>query len=152
MKAITILNRCRDAEGDMRRIKQRIQQRREAAEGITPQIYGPGIGNGGSEGDKMSAFVAEVDELEKELNKREEAYRAEVAAACVLLDALPEHESSALHLYYVKRMKLNTVAKKLKFSEGYARTLKRTGEQSLALFSEATVKNSLPAWYHREYL
>ena len=42
MRAITILQRCREAEQDLRRIRQRIERRREAAESVTPRINAGG--------------------------------------------------------------------------------------------------------------
>ena len=84
MRAITILQRCRDAEQDLRRIRQRIERRREAAESVTPRINAGG-GRSTAEPDKIAAFVAAITELEADLRGREQARRVEVAAACVLL-------------------------------------------------------------------
>lgn len=151
MKAITIFTRCRAAEGDMRRIRQRIQQRREAAASVAPQGTGIGGGHGTSEPDKMSAFVAAIDELESELKAREQARSVEVAAACVLLDALPEMESAVLHRFYIRGHKVPGIAKKLGFSEGYIRKLKAEAERLLDSISEETVVISLPVWYLREH-
>jgi DNA-directed RNA polymerase specialized sigma24 family protein len=150
MKAITILIRCRSGEGELRRIRQRIQQRREAAECITPRMDNVGGGRGTSEPDKIAAFVAAITELEAELNAREQARLAEVAAACVLLDALPESESAVLYQYYVKRQKAHAIAKKLGFTEGYIRKLKADGERLLEATPPEAVASALPAWYLRE--
>ena len=120
MRAITILQRCREAEQDLRRIRQRIERRREAAESVTPRINAGG-GRSTAESDKIAAFVAAITELEADLRGREQARRVEVAAACVLLDCLPENESAVLHQFYIKRQKIPAIARKLGFTEGYIR-------------------------------
>ena len=82
MKGMTVLKRCRAAEGDMARIRLRIQRRREAMECITPRMDVTGS-RSTAEPDKMGAFVAAITELEADLKARELARSAEVAAACV---------------------------------------------------------------------
>ena len=149
MKATTILSRCRNAEADMRRLKQRIQQRREAAECITPTLDGVGGGRGAGGPDKIGALVAGIDELERKLRAREEARNVEVAAACVLLDTLPGSESAVLHAYYIRRDKMEAVAKRMGLSDGYARTLKADADQQLDSLSDEQVAATLPAWYFR---
>jgi chromosome segregation ATPase len=151
MKAMTMLDRCRNAESDMRRLRQRIQQRREAAECITPKVDAIGGGRGTSDPDKIATLVAAINELEAELKAREQARRVEAAAACALLDALPEYESAVLHQFYVQRAKVSSIAKKLRFTEGYIRKLKAEGEKLLGVLPSADVDKTLPAWYLREY-
>lgn len=150
MRAITILKRCREAEQDMRRIRQRIQQRREAAESVTPKANAIGGGRGTVEPDKIAAFVAAITELEADLQAREQARRVEAAAACVLLDRLPENESAVLHQFYIKRLKIPAIAHELGFTEGYIRKLKTVGERLLDELPRETVLGALPGWYTRE--
>lgn len=150
MKAITILKRCRDAEQDMRRIRQRIQQRREAAESVTQRVDAIGGGRGTAEPDKIAAFVAAITELDADLKAREQARRVEVAAACVLLDCLPENESAVLHQFYIKHLTIPAIAHKLGFTEGYIRKLKMTGEHLMDELPRETVLSALPGWYLRE--
>lgn len=152
MKAITILERCRDAEGDMRRIRQRIQQRREASECITPKPgSSEGRGRAPAEPDKIASIVASIDELENDLAKREQARRAEVSAACALIDMLPESISTVMHKHYVKRQKTFAIAKRMGYSEGYIRKLKAKGEQLLGEISQGTIMATLPDWYAEQW-
>ena len=150
MKAITILARCRNADSEIRRIQQRIRQRREAAESVTPKMDAIGGGRGTSEPDKIAAFVAAIVELEQRLEAREQARRVEVVAACVLLEALPENESAVLHQYYIQRQKVPGIAHKLGYTEGYIRKLKSEAERMLDEVPESRVAGLLPAWYIRE--
>lgn len=149
MNGMTILERCRAADGDMARIRQRIQRRREAMECITPRMDSAGA-RGTAESDKLGAFVAAITQLEAELAAREQARSVEVASACVLLDALPDVEGSVLHAYYVKRLPISVIARRMGYTDGYIRRLKREGEALLDALSTDVVIGSLPAWYLRD--
>ncbi len=150
MKAMTILTRCRNAAADERRIAQQIQRRRDAMNCITPRMDTTGGGRGTAEPDKIGAFVAAVAELERRLRLRQQAHSIEIAAACALLDTLPESESTILHEYYVKGGKVPSIAKRLGYSESYARKLKADGERHLNEMPEDVVAAALPAWYAQE--
>ncbi len=151
MKAMTILTRCRNAEVDERRIRQRISQRRDAIACMTPRMNTVGGGRSTSEPDKIGAFVAVVTELEGRLKLRQQAHSVEIAAACTLLDTLPASESTILHEYYVKCGKVPSIAKRLGYSESYTRKLKSDAEKHLDEIPESVVTAALPAWYMQEY-
>jgi hypothetical protein len=149
---MTILMRCREAEADMRRIRQRIRQRQEAAECITPVMDIAGVkGHGTGEPDRIGVLVGAISELETALEARERARRVEVAAVCVLLDRLTETESAVLYSYYVTRLKLGAIAAKLSFTDGYIRKLKADAETKLDTPDGASVRAALPPWYLKEW-
>lgn len=151
MKAMTILTRCRAAEADMRRLRQRIRQRREAAESITPVTTDTGSrqpSNG--EPDRLAVLLCAITELEAALEAREKARRVEVAAVCVYLDTLEETESTVIHRYYVTRLKVSAIAAEMNFTEGYIRRLKVEAERKLDALSDADVRAALPPWYLKE--
>ena len=147
MKALTILARCRSAETDKRRIRQQIERRREAITCISPRMDANGGGRSTAEQDKIGAFVAVVDELERRLKAREQAQSVEIAAACALLDMLPDNESAVLYEYYVKGCKVPAIAKRLGYSESYTRKIKADGERALDELPDSSVAAALPAWY-----
>ncbi len=152
MEAITILNRCRDADGDIRRLSLRIQQRRDALYSVSAPLADPN-GGGRSQSanqDKTGRLLADIDSLEKAVEIRKQARSVEVAAACILLDRLPELESSVLHGYYIKHQNTPVIARKLRYQESYIRKVKLNGEKALAKLSEDQVAAALPAWYLRE--
>ena len=66
MKAIEILNRCRAADAEISRIRQRIEQRNSALYRITAS---PMDANGGSRAsgnhDKIGTLEADIDTLER---------------------------------------------------------------------------------------
>lgn len=149
MTALEVLERCRGAESDLRRLKLRIRQRRDAAACISPKMDDIGGGHGSGPKDKLAENVADIDRLGHEYDARQEQYAAEIAAACVLLDALPENISNVLHRYYVKHEKISVTATALNFTEGYIRRMKGEGEERLMAVPEAEVAKMFPAWYMR---
>ena len=151
MNAMIILIRCRSAEADKRRLRQRIEQRREAMTCITPRMDAVGGSRGGSSGDKIGNLMADVSELEGALAAREEAHRVEVAAACALLDLLPESESAVMYSFYISGNKVPLIAKLKGFTDGYVRKLKAEGMRLLNDLSPETVASSLPGWYLEAY-
>lgn len=151
MNAMIILIRCRSAEADKRRLRQRIEQRREAMTCITPRMDAVGGSRGGSSGDKIGNLMADVSELEGALAAREEAHRVEVAAACALLDLLPESESAVMYSFYVSGSKVPLIAKQLGFTDGYVRKLKAEGMKRLSELQPEAVTAALPGWYLDAY-
>lgn len=152
MQAMVILKRCRAAENEIGRIRLRIRQRRDI---LTAKSAGPGDPNGGSRGssdpDKFGRVWSEIDALEREMEERIQRKSVEEASCCALMDMVPELESRVLYAYYVQRMDVPTIAKKLRYTEGYARKIKRRGEEILRLLREEKVAETLPRWYLEEY-
>lgn len=148
---MTILKRCRGAADDIRRLEQRIRQRQEALDIGGMRLNPIGGGKGTAEQDRMALMAAEVDEIEREKQDREDARRAEIASAVLLLEMLPELESGVLHRYYVLRMSTGEIARELRRESSYVRKKKRDGEETLALLEESRVAATLPGWYLRKW-
>ena len=150
MEAITILERCRRADGDIRRLEQRIRQRRDALYCISPSQADP---NGGSRGhgeqDKIGRLLEDIDALETSLKARRQERSVEIAAACVLLDQLPELESEVLHRYYIKHEETPGIARRKTYQESYIRKIKSRAEKALAKLPPDQVAATLPGWYLR---
>ena len=102
MKAIEILNRCRAADAEISRIRQRIEQRNSALYRITAS---PMDANGGSRAsgnhDKIGTLEADIDTLQRQMLARKRAKQVEIAAACALLDYLDAASSDVLYRFYV---------------------------------------------------
>ncbi len=149
MKAITILNRCRGAEEEIRRLREKARQRREAASSLAAPQADP---NGGSRGgnpikDKIGEILADADVLERKADERNEAWQVESVASMALLDMIPDLESQVLYLYYVQKESTTSIARKKKYQTGYVRKVKRRAEQLLDMLSEPRVDSTLPPWY-----
>lgn len=151
MEAMTILKRCRTAKNDIQRLRQRIGQRRDVLTSLSAPQADP---NGGSRGtgdkDKTGRILADIDQLEREIAARREAYEAEKVAACALMDMLPDLEGRVLYDYYVRCWDTPEIARKEKYTAGYVRKQKRSAEQLLEMLSPERVATVLPAWYLRE--
>lgn len=135
MKAIEILSRCRDAPAEIRRTEQRIWQRKNFA-ASSPAL-------GGRVADEISA-------LEQQLRAQRERSAIEKAAACALLDRLNAKESAVLYGYYIDGLTVAGLARKLHYSEGYVRRLRRQAEGRMARIPEEEAEAQLPAWYRKE--
>lgn len=146
MIAMQIFERCRAAEGDKRAMRERIKRYMESATRITAALDGVGE-RSTDEQDKLAAIMGEVDELEQAIKAREKRYAVEVAAACKLLDMLPEQECRIINGYYLDGTALTVLAKKLSYSYGYVRTIKSQACAHLDSIPEAMVAQLLPAWY-----
>ena len=51
------------------------------------------------------------------------------------------------YLYYGKGMNARAIARRMQYSEGYVRQLKRRAEDQLREISGARLYDYLPAWY-----
>lgn len=150
MKAMDILRRCRSATSDISRTQQRIAQRRDALTCIAaPQIRADGIDRSARSSDKTSELMADIDGLERALEQRRNQQQAEIVAALVLLDCLPETDSGILYRYYIKRDSVPSIAAAMGFTDGYIRKVKADAESRLDSLQEARVAAALPAWYMR---
>lgn len=151
MKAMDILRRCRSAASDISRTQQRIAQRRDALTYIAaPQIRADGTDRSARSSDKTSELMADIDGMERALEQRRNQQQAEIVAALVLLDCLPETDSGILYRYYIKRDSVPCIAAALGFTDGYIRKVKADAESRLDSLQEAQVAAALPAWYMRE--
>lgn len=150
MKAMDILRRCRSAASDISRTQQRIAQRRDALTCIAaPQIRTDGTDRSARSSDKTSELMADIDGLERALEQRRNQQQAEIVAALVLLDCLPETDSGILYRYYIKRDSVPSIAAAMGFTDGYIRKVKADAESRLDSLQEAQVAAALPAWYMR---
>ncbi len=151
MNAMDILKRCRAATSDIERLQQRIEQRRDVLNSLSaPQADPNGGSRGSGDKDKIGRILAEIDELEREKDARQEEGEVERVAACALMDMVPDLEGRVLYDYYVKRMDTPEIARKEKYTAGYIRKTKRNAEQLLDMLGQERVRSVLPPWYLRE--
>ena len=151
MNAMTILKRCRAAQSDVERLQQKIEQWRDVLGSLSAPQADP---NGGSRGtgdkDKTGRIYAEIDELERKLEARKDAEKAEKVAACALTDMVPDLEGKILFGYYVKRLDTAGIARKEKYTTSYVRRVKRDAEKLIEMLGPERVNSTLPPWYLKE--
>lgn len=152
MQAMTVLKRCRSGKEDIRRLNLRIRQRREAMSSIGGMRMDP---NGGSKGtadpDKYGRMEAEIDVLERQKAEREDARRAEINSALILLEELDELESEILHRYYLMGDILAEISRTKNYDESYIRKKKKSGEDAMRRIPPERVAETLPVWYLKKW-
>jgi len=146
LTAMEILERCRRAEGEKRRLKERADMIRDTAGHMTASLDGIGARSTG-ENDHMLTMVEMLDSVEQELAQRDREYTAEVAAACQLLDMLPPMECSVLSRYYIRGQTLRSIARDMGYSYSYVSRCKASGCQLMQELGEGWVMRLLPEWY-----
>lgn len=146
MTAMQIFERCKAAESDKKALRDKIKRYRDSATRMSAALDGVGA-RSTSEPDKLSAIMAEIDYLEREIRQRDREYAVEVAAACKLLDMLPEVECKIVNSFYIAGTPLTVIARELSFSYGYTRTVKCGACAHLDAIPEAMVAALLPPWY-----
>lgn len=146
MDALTIMTRCRNAAADMEELEGRIRQRRDALEsaGGAP---GVSASRQGMVRDRMAEAVSAITELEKRLAARRERYAVEIVAASAISESLDQPGGRVAYLYYGKGLNARAIARRMQYSEGYVRQLKRRAEDQLRGISGAQLYDYLPAWY-----
>lgn len=149
LTANEILDRCRRAEADKRRLRERVEMFRDTAGRMTAGLDGIGARSTG-ESDHMATIMGEIDAVERALRQRDREYTAEVAAACQLLDLLPALECSVLSRYYVHGQGLRAIAQELGYSYNYVRNRKAAGCHQLEGLDGEYVARLLPGWYIAE--
>lgn len=148
---MVILRRCREAAEDIRRLKERIAQRREVLGSLSaPQMDPNGGGHGSPDRDKYGKIYGDIDQLEREQQRRREAENVEKMSALALLEMIPDLESRILYDYYVQRMTTPEIASSRKYQVSYVRKKKRDAERLMDMLSEERVNSTLPPWYLKE--
>lgn len=147
MNAVDILNRCRNAIAEIRRLEERKARLIECATSATARINTTGGSRSGSPSDKVSAFAVDIDECERELADRRRAYDVELLAACKFVDMLAEPECGVIYRYYVQGQTINGIARALNYSPSYVKQKKRDGLTAAEALPVKMVLELLPEWY-----
>lgn len=146
MTAMTILERCRSAEADKRRLLGRIDRYRDMAGRITATLDSIGGGRSTGESDRMAGVVGEIDALERQIRQREREYGAELAAANKVLDGLPSVAGEIMSRFYIRRQPLRMIASEMGYSYGYVRNTKSSTARELRAMPMA---GKMPDWYRK---
>lgn len=147
MNAVNILNRCRDAIAEIKRLEERKARLIECATSATSRLNATGGSRSGGPSDKVSAFAADIDECERELASRRRAYDVELLAACKFVDMLAEPECGVIYRYFVQGQTINGIARALNFSPSYVKAKKRDGMAAAEAIPADIVLDLLPEWY-----
>ena len=135
MDAIELLERCRNAERELRVLRAREKRLREVAYYPgSSRTDNPGGGKSTAEPDRMAAHFAALDEVEQAARLREKRQRMEEIACAVLIDReLAAHGQAAevLFGYYVQRMPVKVISLAMNLSISRVKNLKTEGIELL---------------------
>lgn len=150
MNAFTILTRCRNAEDELAHMQQRIERRREAITSIHAQPLDPNGGGRaiGGDHDRIGRVVAEIADIEQEIERRKDALELERIIATTVIDDLNDLEGKVIYSFYVKHESGTALARRLKYSDVYIRNLKSKACRKLQAVS---VDAMLEPWYKEYY-
>ena len=147
MTALELLERCRKYPAEKAEINERIWRWRDSLDRLGMQLRPNGGSHGSGSGDRMTAVMAAIDELERALQKRDREYTAETLAVNRLLEGLPGLEAAIMARYYLDGLTLSAIAQAMGYSYGYVRVRKAEACSRLALISPQKIMTMLPAWY-----
>lgn len=147
MDAMTILIRCRRSNADLAELEEKARQRRDAVTTITAALDREG--GRGPATDRIASAAAAVADIETQAERRRERQAVELVAVVQLSDMLPGIQGRIIYLYYGKALTVRAVAKRVKYTEGYVRRLRRIAEDTLRMLPEAQVESLVPQWYIR---
>jgi len=148
--ALEILERCRNAPDDLKKLEAQKARLWECAQGMRGQDLGRIGSPGTAEPDKMSAFSAEIDAVERLIAKRLKEKAAEEKAACLLIAFIPAIMGEVLYRYYVVGTSLAAIATHCKYHPSYVRKLKARGDSLVKNVLENEVTGMLPEWYLKQ--
>ena len=148
--AMEILERCRQAPGDLDELERQKARLWECAQGIWGQDLNRVGSPGTAEPDRMSAFSAEIDEVERKIVKRLQEKAAEEKAACKLISYIPAIMGEVLYRYYVGGMPLAAIATHCNYHPSYVRKQKARGDSLVRQTLDKAVIGLMPEWYLKE--
>lgn len=102
-------------------LQERIERLRSRAE-YTQQQLGE-CGRSDPTRDRLAEYVAELDELEKQLTGEMIALEKQLVVVDAELGKLPENQEKVLRLKYFSGKRWNEVAKEIHYSESYCKAL-----------------------------
>jgi len=149
MTAIELLERCRGADGEIKRIERRITDLRETMENVSPRVNDAGASRGAFIHDRVAEFVARIDELEAKKRVRALQQSDEILAVTLMLDTFPDREHMVIYQFYVMRKSAEAIAKDEHFSERHVCRLKARAVTRLTAMTPEEVHAFLPPWYEQ---
>ncbi len=103
-------------------LQERIERLRSRAE-YTAHMLGE-CGQGDSTRDRLAEYVAELDELERQLTGEMITLEKQLIVVDAELVKLPENQEKVLRLRYIEGLRWYEVARKTHYSESYCKTMR----------------------------
>lgn len=152
MDAMEVLERCREAARDVASLRGRSERLSEVATGLGGH-GGDGTGSRSTrERDRMAAYVAAQDDLERKIRARERDQRAEEQISAILIDRVlggSDQHAAVMYAYYIRRRTYKEIGVELHLSVSRVKNVRLEAAAQLREVPEADVAVLLPMDYGR---
>ncbi len=131
MTALEVFERCARADNDIARIEEKIERRRALAMGCTAKPADSQGGGGSKDASmKLVDYMADLEALEDELQKRKNRKAMDIGCAVYLAEQLPDTMGSIMVRCFLCGQVLRDVAGDLGYSMSHIKRMKREAEQA----------------------
>lgn len=134
MKALFILDRCRDYPDRVEETTNAIRRRKDVLKTS-----------------KSKKMRDEVANLEAQLVDLEKEHEVEMAAATRMIDMLPPVRGDIVHMFYLDGLSYVAIAQSKHYSSSYVRKQVGNGRKQLGNMTHSEVRALLPDWYVEKY-
>lgn len=128
MTGMDVLERCRAYERDMERLRLQAAMARDAVTRATRSA--DAIGHGGGE-DRIAAYTARADALDRAMAARTAMHEAELLTAARLIAALDTAQGQAIYHLYILGETVRQTAAAMHTTEASVRGLRRRAKDAL---------------------
>lgn len=150
MDAMEVLERCRAAARDVANLRGRSERLSEVATGLGGH-GGDGTGSRSTrERDRMAAYVAAQDDLERRIYARERDRRLEEQISAILIDRIlgaHDQHAAVMHAYYIRRCTYKEISVELHLSVSRVKNIRLEAMAQLRVIPESDVAALMPVDY-----
>ena len=144
MRAIDVMERCRDREKEIRKLEEAIWALEKSIASCGGALGQMGRG---TPGDRYAAYVARKDEMERELKLLRRKWAAEQVSVILLTDRLPSARRDALRLHYCRGRNADQIAIHINYSTRHVERILQECREDFSRIRGPQVKGTLPNWY-----
>lgn len=148
MTAMDVLAACRRACQECARLTEMIA---DITDGMTAVKIGQGMGGGGGPGDKMAAYAARKDELQRRLKDERRWLAAGRQAVILLTGNLPELPRKCLRAFYGDALSAPKIAEREHYSESSVYKALAAGRAAMRMIPDREAEEALPPRVRREW-
>lgn len=149
MTAMDVMAACRRACQETRRLKAMIEDLDDYAGGVGGGMGG-GVG-GGSPGDRMAAWAARKDELQRRLKEARRNLAAGRQAVILLTGELPELQRKCMRAFYCYGKSAPAIARDSHYSESAVYKALAAGRAAMRAVPPGQAEEALPPRARREW-
>ena len=148
MTAMDVLAACRRACQECARLEGMIDDLTAGAVGVSG-MGGGGFGGGG--GDRMAAYAARKDELQRRLKTERRWLAAGRQAVILLTGPLPDLPRICLREFYGEAKSAPRIAREKHYSDSSVYKALAAGRATMRMVPDAEAENALPPRVRREW-